>query len=171
MANIGATGPTGGDIELQESVRDVLAYEMWMLHQMHEQLTTWNATGGKKAVGVALYCGVLESFLLHARSLFCFFFDQPKMDDDYVVQTLFPSRTWRGDKKPSEIADWIKQMNKRSQHMTGSRSRPYAWPLDEIRRKIDELFDEVTRLGPDGGAIVVQHPAYPVGPTSLEIDQ
>jgi hypothetical protein len=152
--------------QTQEDPREALSYEMWMLHRTQEQITEWDepAFKTKNPDKVFLAHAVLESFLVHARSLLYFFYPSAKPHPDDVQPSGFyvgTSVVWPHSRTtmPSKAASWLEDINKALQHLSTQRRKPrIEWNEKEIREAIDALFDEFNTLGPAGGPIRVEHP-------------
>jgi hypothetical protein len=147
-----------------EVPREALAYEMWMLHRTQEQISAWDAADFKKDnpdMG-HLSHAVLESFLVHARSLLFFFFpsDDPH-EDDLLPRDFLAGADWPHSRRtiPTKARQWIEDTNKALHHLSKERYRPrIVWDEMEIRTFIDTLFDEFNKMGPTGGPVPVEHP-------------
>jgi hypothetical protein len=149
-----------------ESRRDSVAYEFWMLHRTEEQLAAWGASFKKRGdIELALYCAVLEAFLVHARSLLDFFHIDPDRDrrgqprrrkpDDFAAGDLV--RGWRYSVS-GHVEGWRVEINKRMQHLTTRRSRGHEWDEGGIRKHLDAQLKRFNQADPSFGAIVATHP-------------
>ncbi len=147
-----------------EDPRDSLGYEVWMFRRTQEQLTTWETERFKanRPDELHLYCAVLESFLVHTRSLLYFFYaaSREKRDDlipaDFFHQHPCP---WAPGPMPAREGAWIKGINKTLQHLTRTRNLPRIdWDEKQIRAAIDTLFGTFNELGPIGGPVIAEHP-------------
>src|SRR5689334_6772099 len=98
-----------------EDRRDTLAYEVWMLRMTAEQITSWDVGEFKKNSPEKgfLSHAVLESFLVHARNLLCFYYpkgsgkDDP---DDLVATDFFAGRgVWTHTRAamPTQHREWL----------------------------------------------------------------
>jgi hypothetical protein len=148
-----------------EAPREALGYEMWMMHRTQEQITAWDDPDFKKANPDKLFLhhAVLESFLVHARSLLYFFYpsDNPHSDDVLPRDFFTDGIHWSHSRASisSDAASWLEGINKALQHISKRRRRPrIEWNEQEIRGALDSLFAEFNRLGPIGGPVVVEHP-------------
>jgi len=156
-----------------ESPTRILEYEVWMLRRTQEHLEAWDAEAdparrfkAQSDANRVIYIAVLESFLVHARGLFEFFYDRrspnPRHRDDIRPdQVLKPGVVWpRTGNEPPQVKAWRFDINKRLQHLTTSRTAlPFQWTERDIRKHLDGLVDELNALGPaDGPIIGQQHP-------------
>lgn len=152
-----------------ETARETVAYELWMFHRMQEQLVAWDSVDFKRAneEQLALYCASLESFLVHARSLLCFFYRDRHQQTDVIADDMFAKPgTWQRPQQPPDVVRWITSMNKTMQHITSERVAPsQEWDEGAIRSHVDGLLANLNKLAPDGGPIVPRHPANMIGPS------
>src|SRR5688572_6525388 len=93
---------------------DVLGFEMWMLRCTHTQLVDWDAKAikTKKPERLPMFIAALESFLVHSRNLFAFFFDHQGEPDDLVAEMMLPPNARAPFRKPKRLAEWRERMNK-----------------------------------------------------------
>jgi hypothetical protein len=150
----------------REELRESLGYEMWMLHRTQEQSTAWDDPTFKQANPDKAYLrfAVLESFLVHARNLFYFFYpiDKKPHPDDALPKDFYQGiASWPHSRATMPVREgmWLEQINKALQHLSKRRQKlGIVWPEKDIRAALDALFDEFNKLGPIGGPIVAEHP-------------
>lgn len=152
-----------GDPFVPEAPRDMLAYEMWMLRKTQEQIAKWDAAryktenGGKNA---HVYHAVIESFLVHTRNLFDFYFlENFDPNEDVTFRDVLPHGVRWSAPSPRHVRAWRRDINKTVQHMSRSRGVPQInWDELKIRQYFDSVLEQLNRLGPLGGPILVDHP-------------
>lgn len=134
------------DKELQGKSR-LLAYEWHMLHECHRLLT---GTGPKPQV---VRNALVESRLLHTRSLIEFFFWKPQSDDvslsSWFAEGSAEFRCFRGFAHKSDLKTEKKNIDKRLAHLTEKRIGEIvrAWDPVHIRwlNKLMLKFVELAR--------------------------
>jgi hypothetical protein len=109
-----------------------LQYEIGMLFETAHKLENCD--------DVVLYNALLESYLIHARNLIFFFFEEALRDDDIVashfVEDWNTIRGWR----PPLLRKAGEEANKKVTHLTYRRlDDTYSWDLEAITREISAV--------------------------------
>ena len=153
-------------MQVHESERNTLCYELWMLHRTQEQITRWDAEQFTKAQPASrhLYIAVLESFLVHVRNLIRFFYPSREPDADDLTPTDFftdGGQRWYAKHRslPPTLKAWLDAINTTLSHASGVRpARNVDWKEVEIRAELDKLVADFNALRPNGGPIKATHP-------------
>ena len=95
-------------------------------------------SSSRSHVGSLLNNAVLESFVIHFRVLFDFFFEDPKADDLSLVHFL-EGCVWE---KPKDLEIWRRRANKFLAHLTILRAeeKPPIWPVGQIYARMIETI-------------------------------
>jgi len=119
-------------------------YEIQKLNTIYERLIQLKRIGDRE--GEMIF---LEAFLLHARNLFYFFYEDrnPKSKEDDVYASDF-AKNWENLKleKTEEIKSFEERMNKELTHLTTSRI--YGNPPEKywILQPILSHFNQLTKI-------------------------
>ena len=131
--------------EIKDGARELVRYELQMLNAA---VNMWldGSRPRKRRLGSAL----LDSVLLHARSLYYFFASDKKRNDDIIASDLVPKKDnnlWASTKLGNFKKLHQQNINKFRSHLTDKRitQSDTKWTQEiirEIRDDINAAFDE-----------------------------
>lgn len=120
-----------------------LQYEIGMLFETAHKLETCD--------DVVLYNALLESFLVHARNLIFFFYEDPFREDDIVAGHFIEGwKQMRGFRSPL-LRRAGEEANKKVTHLTYRRlNDSYSWDVAAITREIRAVLVQFCQAVDDG---------------------
>ena len=129
--------------EQLSGIRNHIMYELRMLRWACDRRLDYDYCGSDPYLGSAL----LDSFLIHARSLYAFF-QSPKYPNDVCV------RQFLSDWRPSgleTVSSSISDINKCRGHISYERlelDSTVEWQMREIRDELDSAFEQLRAVLP-----------------------
>jgi hypothetical protein len=119
---------------------------------------------GKLARGE--WSAYIESFAIHTRLLYSFFYEPRRYSDDVIAADFVPDWDARRPKASQHLVTWAKERaNKQVAHMTKTRLRypppQYDWPVGIIANELAACRQEFISLSGQQGHQFQNSPAPP----------
>lgn len=127
-------------MEISEKINHI-CYEIWMMNEV-DLIVDTNDNHYKMILQNAL----LESFLIHCRSIIDFLFFPPKYKDDISAEYFLTKDDFKYFlKKQNGFIPIIERINKEVAHLTTKRSKDLdkkIWNIKEIKEIMNSEFKE-----------------------------
>ena len=127
----------------EQETLEHLGYEWWMFR------CTWSALSTFPREADFVRNALLESLVIHARSLIEFFYAAKPRPDDWTVDKLGHGLSRQS--MPACVRTWKTEADKRVAHMTAYRRNPLAeWNVELIARHLEYKLENVKQALGDG---------------------